>query len=486
MGYRLWVIVSRLIGRVQIVLFLLLLSTAVEAQRPVKRVVRKPQVTKKTTNSRSTQTTRKTATVRKTQTTPKTQTSQKTPAAPAKPAAPVKPLTVSNEPVISAVADTSELSLDDSLKIKHLEVPVTPIPNKLDSLLKAHIDNKFVRRIDSVLHTKQARQRIVAGMQRAIRLDSILTERYKKYDADRNYVIRPPERITFKVNISSLGTSMSSTGRMDDGKKTHTKLTADFKNSMNFSATYRGITLGGSIDPTRIFKKNKDVEFNIVSYGNRFGLDAVYQRANSFNGHATIDGKRYNIPGGNVRQTMIAGNAYYVFNYRKFSYAAAFSQSFIQRRSAGSILLGLSFLSRKTKSNYNIEALTNGELQQEETPELTTQHSIVLRGTNIGAGVGYGYNWVPHRRWLIHISLLPTLMILNTNKQTINGEDNRIPYRFPQAIITGRSALVYSFHNMFVGGSFVATNSDFGKRSDLKITTLRWQAQVFWGARLWK
>lgn len=39
---------------------------------------------------------------------------------------------------------------------------------------------------------------------------------------------------------------------------------------------------------------------------------------------------------------------YYTFNHRRFSYPAAFTQSYIQRRSAGSWLAGISYQSSRT------------------------------------------------------------------------------------------------------------------------------------------
>ena len=395
-------------------------------------------------------------------------TTQKRPTVPSKPASPPKP-------PVDIRQQTEEqpwLQLDqpDSLQITLLEAPTT-IPTKLDSLLKAHNNNKFARRIDSLLQIKDKRERFLANIQRIVRFDSIMTVRYARINTDKNYVIRPPERITFKLTLSSLGTSLASEGRLNDGTKTKTRMTADFRNSLNFSATYRSITIGGTLDPTRILRKNEDVEFNIVSYGNRFGGDAVFQRAYSFKGHADIGERRYHIRGGDVRQYMVGANLYYAFNYRKFSYAAAFNQTFLQKRSAGSFLIGASMLHRKTTSDM--------EADGKAVP-------MLLRVTNIGIGAGYGYNWVPHRRWLIHLSSLPTLMVVNKNKRRILDEESTIPFHLPQVIVTERTAIVYSFRNKFIGASGAFTYSTFGKRNDLNISSLRSQIQIFWGTRLWK
>lgn len=50
-------------------------------------------------------------------------------------------------------------------------------------------------------------------------------------------------------------------------------------------------------------------------------------------------------------------NLYYIFNHRRFSYPAAYSQSTVQRRSAGSMLLGIGYTEHELEVNW--DKLTN-------------------------------------------------------------------------------------------------------------------------------
>ena len=356
--------------------------------------------------------------------------------------------------------------------ITTLEMPKQLIiPIKLDSLFQAKMNNKFIHRIDSILHTEKGQERVLAGIKKIIHIDSVLTARYKRFDADKNYVIRPPQRITLKATYTASGTSISSDGYQADGTKSKTWLNSDYRSTVSMSATYRGITLGLSLSPSQLFRHNSDYELGITNYGNRFGGDLIYNRVKSLKGHADLDDVRYNIPSGHVKQDMVTGNLYYVFNYRKFSYAAAFSQSFIQRRTAGSFLLGMSLLHRETSGNVDID---------------DNSSHISIHTSSIGVGAGYGFNWVPHRRWLIHLSSIPTFMLYNKNKLRQDDEERKVPQRLSQMTLTGRNAIVYSYHNKFMGLSSVYTYSRFGKRNDMEIGTIRWQVQLFWGTRLWK
>ena len=55
---------------------------------------------------------------------------------------------------------------------------------------------------------------------------------------------------------------------------------------------------------------------------------------------------------GGLTSTIKGFNLYYIFNHRRFSYPAAFSQSTIQRRSAGSPLLGIGYTQHSLDVNW--------------------------------------------------------------------------------------------------------------------------------------
>ena len=81
-------------------------------------------------------------------------------------------------------------------------------------------------------------------------------------------------------------------------------------------------------------------------------------------------------------------NLYYIFNNRKFSYPAAFSQSTNQHRNAGSFIAGFSI------SKHNLE------FDYTELPDfiLETMNPGMkvnnIKYTNANISFGYAYNWV--------------------------------------------------------------------------------------------
>ena len=99
-------------------------------------------------------------------------------------------------------------------------------------------------------------------------------------------------------------------------------------------------------------------------------------------------------------------NGYYVFNGRRYSQAAAYNQSVIQRHSAGSFLLGATwYQSSFDYSDYkNAAYMIIGH----------GIHRIKVHQANLG--IGYGYNWVPLRGLVVNVMAMPTISVYNRVK----------------------------------------------------------------------
>ena len=99
-------------------------------------------------------------------------------------------------------------------------------------------------------------------------------------------------------------------------------------------------------------------------------------------------------------------NGYYVFNGRRYSQAAAYNQSVIQRRSAGSLLVGATwYQSSLDYSDYKNFAF------------MLLSHDIgKIKVHQANLGVGYGYNWVPLRGLVVNAMVMPTFSVYNRVK----------------------------------------------------------------------
>ena len=240
---------------------------------------------------------------------------------------------------------------------------------------------------------------------------------------------------------------------------------ANRKATLSMGVSYLGLSLSAALNPAKLMGKYRDYELNFNSYGRRFGFDVIYQDAKNFTGWHDHDGmERITLPDGLLSVKTLNLNAFYVFNSRRFSYPAAFTQSYIQRRSAGSFLLAASGMGQHATLDWDQE--------------------MQLKMTNISLGAGYGYNYVPSQGWLLHISALPTFIVYSNTSMTFG--DTRVPlhYHFPEVIITGRGAAVYQWSNKFLGMSMIFNFTNIGHEESLAIHNIKWRVRTFFGLRL--
>ncbi len=298
-------------------------------------------------------------------------------------------------------------------------------------------------------------------------IDNILAKKYNKVKYDTLFISRPPYRWTIKLRGSLSGATLQ-TLTNNDNTEEDTRLHSACRGTMSVGATYRGLGLSVSINPGKLAGINKDYELNLNSYGNKFGFDIVFLSSNTLKGYQEINGKRTDIDKGTVSQDALNVNFYYAFNGRRFSYTAAFTQSYLQKRSAGSFMIGASFDGTKTRVNDNADKGT--------IPSKLTLVEFAI-------GAGYGYNLVLGKQWLFHLSALPTFTVFAHSKMEETGDVQRMKYKFPSVIITGRSAAVYTWRNKFWGLNAVFNFSSHGDEQYLKIRRVKWMLRTTFGFR---
>ena len=294
--------------------------------------------------------------------------------------------------------------------------------------------------------------------------DSLMTVRYRSGNIDTNYITRPTTKWTIVARMNVSGAKIETEG-MDNGIPFKSEMKADYKSTLSVGVSYLGFSLNAALNPAKLLGRYRDYELHFNSYGKRFGFDIIYQDAHNFKGWHDHEGMdRIVLPDGMLKVKTLNVNAFYVFNSRRFSYPAAFTQSYIQRRSAGSILLAASGQGQHATLDY-------------------TQKTD-MKMTNIGLGMGYGYNFVPGEGWLLHISALPTFIVYSNT--SMNFGDNRVPlsYHFPEVIITGRGAVVRQWRNKFLGLSMVFNFTNIGNEERLAVHNIKWRVRTFFGLRL--
>lgn len=306
--------------------------------------------------------------------------------------------------------------------------------------------------------------------QRRERMDSALAARYYKTPYDTNYVVRPVGRLTLKLRANQTGCTFHAKGTVND-IYSKADLSTSHKTTISLGASYRGIGVGLAINPAKLKGIYKDYEFNFNYYSNRLSIDASYQRSTSLAGDIERNGLQH-MKSGDVTLKVLNLAGYYTFNHRRFSFPAAFTQSYIQLRSAGSWLVGFSYQGGSIRTNDELRA------KNPNAPD------VRIDVGHFGIGGGYGYNLVLGKKWLLHISALPAFVIYNRNKFTVNGERKIAKRMRFNMLFNERAAVVCNFSPRFFAGATLVMNNSVFDDNIVVVNQNKWRARAFLGLRL--
>ena len=212
------------------------------------------------------------------------------------------------------------------------------------------------------------------------KVDSVLSSRYYKTPYDTNYVVRPEGTVTLKLRLNQTGNDFHAKGTVND-IYSKADLSTSHKTTISIAASYRGLSAAVALNPAKMSGTYKDYEFNLNYYSSRISLDFSYQRSQSLTGDVYREDRgEQPMESGDLTLKVVNFAGYYAFNHRHFSYPAAFNQSYIQRRSAGSWLAGISYQGGIIETRDELKA------RNPNAP------SSSMDGSHVGIGGGYAYN----------------------------------------------------------------------------------------------
>lgn len=339
----------------------------------------------------------------------------------------------------------------------------------------------------------------LTGIAQEVELDgNFFSRRYNKITYDTTYIMRPKCKWTFKLRTMTIWqTFYAEEGEAMDAELGQTTFKTDlytnFKPKLNVQVGYMGIALAGGISFNKLAgQKDRDFDIKLNMYGKTFGFELGLSGIQTLHGNYIIDVPGMDIfpypvvtddndslylplpielevPEGKVNQIVFNFNFYYAFNHRKFSYPAAFTQMFLQKRSAGSLLAG---------GEMHFNNISIGD---------TINSDELFRLTNItfGLGVGYGYNFVLPHNWLIHISALPYIVLYSkTRVRNYMEEEYSVKSDFPEIFLVGRTAIIHDFnYKWFIGATGQVNWSNINTRT-LQTGNSQFQVFLFVGIRI--
>lgn len=179
-----------------------------------------------------------------------------------------------------------------------------------------------------------------------------------------------------------------------------------------------------------------------------------------------------------ITTTKIGGSCTYAFKHRKYSTKAAFIQTEIQRKSAGSFLLGGFF------SYFGIEgdsSFVPYELKEIYNAALLFNHVSVYGG---GITFGYTHTFVMWKKFYISFSLVPGVSVQGYQIAYDDGQEKKTG-SFVAGRFLARFALGYNSEKSYAG--FTATSDSYsGNTGKEQRNSLNYEVGVirfFYGRR---
>ena len=214
-----------------------------------------------------------------------------------------------------------------------------------------------------------------------------------------------------------------------------------------------------SAESNEKYGKTKRIDIQGSIYGDKIGGDGFFQLYEGYynsNPNDFINWSNESFPQIPTMKILSLGiSSFYLFNSEKYSYRAAFVRDGVQKRSAGSFLLGVF-------ANFDEAKTDNGFIPQ-EFPD-STRAIIDLKefaSLAFGVTVGYAHNFIIEEKLIIGFAIIPgfgyqRIDIVHLNNET--GVEDQ-----PAGQLLTRLAAGYEFNKFYLGltGSINFRNLDF-------------------------
>ena len=253
-------------------------------------------------------------------------------------------------------------------------------------------------------------------------------------------------------------------------------MNSNLVSNIGVSLSFMAVSLGYSISISNLIhggKVSNKAEFSFTCA--RFTADAYYwENQNDINVIYTdknVDDERHKFRQSGISRKAMGLTAYYFFNNRRYAQAAAYCFSKYQKRSAGSFLAGFSLQHYDVK----VDAEKLADEAQAYIPTGTEAPRILYNDYCVL--VGYGYNWVLGKKWLLNITATPYLGY-RYNIFAKPGEGHGAL----SLNLRGRIGVVYNHKNFFMGLQGYADHHRY-KKNDSRLVNSMIQFSALAGIR---
>lgn len=288
-------------------------------------------------------------------------------------------------------------------------------------------------------------------------------------DLNEQYI--EPQHYNFTVMMQATSAYDIFTIRSDDGQR------LTLANDMNLKVGpyfgWRWFFLGYTFDLKNIGFSGGKIkrEFDLSIYSSRFGVDLFYRRTgDAYKLRNANLGKNVDVSNlegmsfDGVSAGITGVNAYYIFNHKRFSYPAAFSQSTVQKISCGSLIAGAGYTRNSLTLDYQkLQNAIDGscgygvvKLDSSLMFDKADYHDISL-------SAGYAYNFVlPHH---ILLAVSGQAALAYKRSATRSATEHQAAFNFQDINIDGigRFGAVYNNMRWYAGASLIVHTNNYRK-----------------------
>ena len=300
---------------------------------------------------------------------------------------------------------------------------------------------------------------------------------------DTTYIEPNHYNFAAMVQESNLFSFYTMEGRNEAGKKQRISLSTKPRLKIGPYIGWHWAFLGYQFDIGRTYTSNKSQQYNISLYSSTIGIDYIH---NKNNGDFTINNTK-GFGKANVKDAHFDGlktytnsiNVYYIFNHKKFSYPAAFSQTTQQKKSCGSWKAGILFSHQKLDFDYK---KLPSQLLSPENGGTGLYEELKFNKINYydySINFGYAYNWVFARNMLLAVSASPALGYKFAKGQNIDHKQIFSRHNI-NADIVGRLGLVWNTNRFFAGFSSVLHAYTY-RKSRFRVSNAIAMTNVYFG-----
>ena len=310
---------------------------------------------------------------------------------------------------------------------------------------------------------------------------------------DTNYIALPEHSWRVALSTGGVGIHSRYTTWVDPATAVTLRSRTIPNIDVGFNIAYRGYGGGYSWDVLNPYT----TKWNISLGGNSFGLEFVRNVSSNLTGKFYMDDEwMTTTPVLNLGEVCLSTSslkAWYALNTVHYSHNAAIDQSYIQKRTAGSLLLSVAYMSCQmaiTDSAKYIKDESAVTLIDDVTGMITRQ---------VAVGIGYGINYTPNRgKVLIHAAANMQVVCYSVNhvsyalpsSSPMHGEPQYVLHPAVPVHVTGnmRAAVSWEINRWvhlaaWAQASHLRFASKSGDMSTLSIANWNWQAYINVGVR---